>query len=200
MSNTCDFTEGSCTLTGYLVSSCQAHSHQVRFENEEKRRWTWSNSKLYCRSIKFNVINWVFSQVFSLPESCFNQKKKKKLSSPDLEHFHATDPSLKFGVVYELTCNDCDLTCMSMKLLGISGNAWVNTELACAMIIPEVSAAAEYMLSYDHHLDWEHPRIIEKTQASTICRRIKEALAIHTRTTMNRDKGLELSKLWLNLV
>ena len=29
---------------------------------------------------------------------------------------------------------------------------------------------------------------------------IKEALAIHSHKTMNRDTGLELSKLWLNLV
>ena len=61
---------------------------------------------------------------------------------------------------------------------------------------PDLSAAAEHMLSFDHHLDWEHPRIIEK-DANTIRRRIKEALAIHTRTPMNRDKSLELSKLWL---
>ena len=53
------------------------------------------------------------------------------------------------------------------------------------------------MLSYDHHLVWEHPRIIEK-DTNTILRQIKDSLAIHTRT--DRDKGLELSKLWLNLV
>ena len=64
---------------------------------------------------------------------------------------------------------------------------------------PEVSAAAEHLLSYDYHLDWEYLHMIEK-DTSTIRRRIKEAIAIHTRTTMHRDKGLELSKLWLNLV
>ena len=110
----------------------------------------------------------------------------------------ATDQSLKSGVVYELTCNDCDVTYVGETARNLGKRVSEHRAGVCNDH-PEVSAAAEHMLSYDHHLDWEHPRIIEKDM-STICRRIKETLAIHTRTTMNRDKGLELSKLWLNLV
>ena len=110
----------------------------------------------------------------------------------------ATESSLKYGVVYELTCNDCDLTCVGDTARNLGKRVSEHRAGVCNDH-PEVSAATEHMLSYDHHLDREHPRIIEK-DTNTIRRRIKEALAIHTRTTKNRDKGLELSKLRLNRV
>ena len=81
----------------------------------------------------------------------------------------------------------------SVKLLGITGNARENTELACAIIFRKSLLPPCTCFLLMHHLNWEHPRIIVK-EANTIRRRIKEALKIHTRTTKNRDKGLELSE------
>ena len=65
----------------------------------------------------------------------------------------------------------------------------------------DLSATAEHAWS-EHNMNWL-PKVLasEKTMKE---RRVQEALEIHTRNriapTPNRDKGVEQSKLWLNLV
>ena len=64
---------------------------------------------------------------------------------------------------------------------------------------PNVCAAAEHAILLNHKLDWDNPRIIMH-EAHTHRRRIKEAFTIHMHQTMNRDSGLELSKLWADFI
>ena len=110
----------------------------------------------------------------------------------------ATDETKKPGLVYKLECNDCDLT-----YIGETGrNLPTRIKEHKAGVRnkhPNISAAAEHSILLNHQLDWDHPHILTH-ETHTRRRRIKEALAIHSHKTMNRDTGLELSKLWLNLV
>ena len=67
---------------------------------------------------------------------------------------------------------------------------------------PELSAVAKHALT-GHNVEWS-AKIIERA-TNTRVRRIKEALLIHERdhdgkTTLNRDKGVELRAVWLNLM
>ena len=67
---------------------------------------------------------------------------------------------------------------------------------------PELSAVAQHALE-GHTIDWS-PKIIAKAE-KTRPRRIKEALLIHKqekagKTLSNRDNGLELSTMWLDLI
>ena len=67
---------------------------------------------------------------------------------------------------------------------------------------PELSAVAEHVPE-GHDLD-KKAKIVEMVDSTGI-RRIKEALIIHSKDkngkmTPNRDKGVELSSMWLDLV
>ena len=49
-------------------------------------------------------------------------------------------------------------------------------------------------------MDWNSPQIVN-TKQNLLRRRVKEALQIYThKKTLNRDTGLELIKLWLELI
>ena len=66
---------------------------------------------------------------------------------------------------------------------------------------PELSAVAEHVFE-GHELD-KRAKIVEMAD-STLVRRIK-TLIIHSKDkngkmTLNRDKGVELSSMWLDLV
>ena len=63
----------------------------------------------------------------------------------------ATDPSLKSGVVYELTYNECDLTYIGETAWNLGKRVSEHRAGMCNDH-SEVSAA-EYMFSYDHHVD-----------------------------------------------
>ena len=111
------------------------------------------------------------------------------------------DDGKKAGVVYEIKCGTCDKC-----YIGETGRS-VETRVKehCAHARnghPELSAVAEHALT-GHNVEWS-AKIIERA-TNTRVRRIKEALLIHERdhdgkTTLNRDKGVELSAVWLNLM
>ena len=72
----------------------------------------------------------------------------------------------------------------------------------CAHAHPKLSAVAEQALT-GHNVEWS-AKIIERA-TNTRVRLIKEALLIHKRdndgkTTLNRNKGVELDAVWLNLM
>ena len=66
---------------------------------------------------------------------------------------------------------------------------------------PEVSATAEHALINDHRLAWEKATPIDHAR-NTRQRLVKEALWIHSLEgkLMNRDHGIELNPLWLELI
>ena len=65
----------------------------------------------------------------------------------------------------------------------------------------EKSAVAEHARVLEHSIAWKEAKVIDR-EKSMIGRRVKEALHIANagEGTMNKDKGLEISKLWINLV
>ena len=104
------------------------------------------------------------------------------------------------GIVYKITCHDCDRV-----YIGESGRT-IRTRIkehkaGARNGHPEVSAAAEHALLLDHQLAWDETAPLDQDNNKQR-RRIKEALWIHRHrnTVMNRDTGLELSPLWLELV
>ena len=65
----------------------------------------------------------------------------------------------------------------------------------------ELSAIAHHVHETQHQIHWK-TRIIAK-ERNTTARKIREALIIRRvdakeKRTMNQDKGIELSHLWLN--
>ena len=66
---------------------------------------------------------------------------------------------------------------------------------------PELSAVAEHVLE-GHELD-KRAKIVEMAD-STLVRRIKTLIILskdkNGKMTLNRDKGVELSSMWLDLV
>ena len=104
------------------------------------------------------------------------------------------------GVVYALECNDCE-----RRYLGETGRslrASVKEHVVHARNgRTDLSAMAEPAWS-GHKMNWT-PKVLA-SEKTTKERRVREALEIHARSriapTLNRDKGVELSKLWLDLV
>ena len=103
------------------------------------------------------------------------------------------------GVVYGLDCKDCNLvyikeTRRSVKKRAKEDKAHTQNGRT------ELSAAADHAWS-GHMMDWT-PRVLA-IEHVTKERRIHGALAIHAQNkragTLNRDNGMELSKLWLEL-
>ena len=111
----------------------------------------------------------------------------------------ATPPAQVTGVVYQILCKNCPASYIgeTCRALGIRvkehlGHAKRNH--------PELSPVAEHAIEEDHQIDWENPRILDHA-AKLMPRRVKEALWIsRTQDTMNRDRGLELSPMWIELM
>ena len=104
----------------------------------------------------------------------------------------------KPGVVYQLNCQDCDKAYIGETKRTARSRAKEHASSA-RNGHPEISAAAEHSISTSHQMDWNNPQILN-TEQNLLRRRVKEALAIHThKKLLNRDTGLELSKLWLDL-
>ena len=104
------------------------------------------------------------------------------------------------GVVYALECNACEH--MYIGETGRSLRTRVKEYAAHARNRRmDLSATAEHAWS-GHNMNWT-PKVLASENA-TKERRVREALEIHARSrialTLNRDKGVELSKLWLDLV
>ena len=68
----------------------------------------------------------------------------------------------------------------------------------------ERSAVAEHMVLTGHKIDWEKARIVDKSSKywqRRVIVLIKEAVHLSKcEGRMNKDGGLQLSKLWLNLL
>ena len=104
------------------------------------------------------------------------------------------------GVVYEIKCGDCEKCYIGET--GRNADIRVKEHRAHARNgHPELSAVAEHALE-GHRVEWS-PKILALATKTRV-RRVKEALFIHERdkkgkVTMNRDKGVELSAMWLDL-
>ena len=105
------------------------------------------------------------------------------------------------GVVYAIGCGDC-----RMVYVG-------ETRRTAAQRVKEhksdtrlghldKSAVAEHAHTTGHHVHWK-AMVVEREQHGRK-RKVKEALHIHRMTRkdglMNQDRGLHLSKIWLDLV
>ena len=112
----------------------------------------------------------------------------------------AVEAGKKSGVVYEIECETCDK--MYIGETGRSIKKRVKEHRSQAKNgHTELSAVAEHVLE-GHCVKWD-PKIFASA-TTTRERRIKEALLIHGKDklgkiTLNRDKGLEVSDISLDL-
>ena len=105
----------------------------------------------------------------------------------------------KSGVVYEVKCEDCD-----DSYIGESGRC---LEVRIGEHKRHVkkgevgrSAIAEHVMLKSHTIDWESASVIDVSKKYWQ-RRVKEALHIaQCKNTMNKDNGLQLSKVWLHVL
>ena len=106
----------------------------------------------------------------------------------------------KACVVYEIKCGTCDKC-----YIGETGSVETRVKEHFAQARnghPELSAVAELAI-HGHQIQWKAKivEVVDKTKA----RRIKEALPIqrkdkNEKIMLNRDKGIELSTMWLHRV
>ena len=102
-------------------------------------------------------------------------------------------------MIYEIPCGDCnDL------YIGESGRSMdvrlVEHKRNVRKGEVERSAVAEHVVLTGHRIDWEKARIVDKS-SKYWQRRVKEVVYISKcEGRMNKDGGLQLSKLWLNLL
>ena len=107
----------------------------------------------------------------------------------------------KAGVVYEMRCKTCEKTYIgeiarSANIRGKEHHAHARNGH------PELSAVAEHAWT-GHKIEWA-PRVIANCRNNRE-RKVKEAWLIYDREkkgkmTMNRDRGVGLNKLWVDLV
>ena len=69
---------------------------------------------------------------------------------------------------------------------------------------PGLSAVANHVLDTGHEIRW-HARVVLHKESNTLRRKVHEALEIHKlsrghKKCMNLDRGMEISKLWLDLI
>ena len=107
--------------------------------------------------------------------------------------------SRKAGVVYEVACGDCD-----SSYIGESGRC---LEVRIGEHKRHVkkgevgrSAIAEHAVLKSHAIDWGSASVVD-VSTKYWQRRVKEALHIAKRENlMNKDSGLQLSKVWINVL
>ena len=103
------------------------------------------------------------------------------------------------GVVYRLTCNDCDQT-----YIGETGRTAITRAKEYASYVRngrfDMSAAADHAIIHQHSLSFKTVQIVDH-EPRAARRRVKEALHIRTeKNPMNKDKGLELDPIWFSVV
>ena len=105
------------------------------------------------------------------------------------------------GVVYVLGCKECPKVYVG-ETSRTATQRMKEHQSHVRNGHPELSAVASHVCNGGHPMHWK-PMIVAKERV-TIRRRIKEALTISRlnkgKGTMNLDAGLELSRLWLDLV
>lgn len=105
----------------------------------------------------------------------------------------------KNGVVYQVSCNNCEETYVGETLRSMKTRMSEHARHARNGRI-DLSAVAEHARMEDHAIDWEGAKILDREQGWH-ARKVKEALFIKkTMPEMNKDKGMELSAAWLDLV
>ena len=102
-------------------------------------------------------------------------------------------------MIYRVECKDCDGAYVGKTCRTV--NERVKEHKAHTLYNRvDLSAIAEHAVMSGHQIDWEHPQVLDQ-EAKTVCRRVKEALFIRReKTILNKDKGLELSPLWLSVI
>ena len=103
--------------------------------------------------------------------------------------------------MYEMRCNTCEKTYIGET----AGSAYIRGKEHHAHAQnrnPELSAVAEHAWT-DHNIEWM-PSVIASCRNNHE-QKVKEAWLIYDREkkgkmTMNRDRGVELSKLWVDRV
>ena len=106
------------------------------------------------------------------------------------------------GIVYALGCADC----AHVYIGETSRTAEQRVKEHQAHVKhgrTEHSAVAAHACDLEHRIHWT-PRIVKKKERNLKKRNIQEALFINRLVkigkTMNQDCGIDLSKLWLDLV
>ena len=106
------------------------------------------------------------------------------------------------GVVYALGCADCELVYVG-ETTRTAKERLKEHKCHTRMGKTELSAVAHHVAETGHSIHW-HARILAKDQR-TSSRKIKEALVINRldknkKRTMNHDSGIQLSRLWLDVL
>ena len=103
------------------------------------------------------------------------------------------------GVVYRLTCNDCDQT-----YIGETGRTASTRAKEHASYVRngrfDMSAATDHAIINQHSLSFKTVQIVDH-EPRAARRRVKEALHIRTeKNPMNKGRGLELDPIWFSVV
>ena len=105
------------------------------------------------------------------------------------------------GVVYAIGCKECPQVYIGETKRTAQQRAKEHNAHA-RLGHPDLSAVAAHCLTTSHAIHWE-PMVVVREQ-SMLKRKVREALAIHQLNRkdqmMNADRGMSLSKLWLDLV
>ena len=113
----------------------------------------------------------------------------------------STPSNQQRNIVYQVHCTQCEETYI-VETSGTLGTT-LEEHLGHARTgHPELSALADHAIMKDHRIDWENPKMLDYEKA-TVPRKIKEAARIHSQRIdhrMNKDKGLELSPIWTDLL
>ena len=103
------------------------------------------------------------------------------------------------GVVYKVKCNDCQESYVGETLRSMTVRLKEH-ERHTRFGRVDLSAIAEHARLKDHRIDWSGARIVE-VERKWHARKVKEALIIaRENPALNKDKGMELSLSWLNLM
>ena len=111
-------------------------------------------------------------------------------------------PSREAGVIYALGCMECPRVYVG-ETAGTADLRSKEHQAHARYGRLEQSAVAKHAIEENHQIHWK-PVVVTK-ERNTTKRKVKETLKIRElekrgRKTMNQDSGMQLSKLWLNLV
>ena len=109
------------------------------------------------------------------------------------------NPMDEAGVVYAVKCKDC-----SNEYVGETART-ARVRLAehhshARYGHLNMSAGAEHALCEGHDIDWKSAKILDR-EKNRRSRQVKEALWIkQKKTTLNKDKGMDIDKIWLTVL
>ena len=129
------------------------------------------------------------------------RKDKWSLMRGAKDALHADE---KPGVIYALGCKECCKTYIG-ETQRTARQRVKEHRMHTRCGHPELSAVAQHAHDASHEIHWT-ARVIREEKNKTK-RKVKEALAINklnkergSHALMNQDVGMELSKMWLNLI